>query len=300
MTRTQKCLAAFLLFFLQLGSVASLAQSNFVGVPESCAKTLAELGNDSKLTAINAHVNWSEIRKNMIALGYPDRIVTQKLESMPWSPEEALAQIRASAPPPNWNWGDSITRPMLQSLVTSPMASHIYSSLPVWDSLNRFETPFLIHEALSNSALNEESLKSLAQFAPSWLKGELALENAKLFLGKSTPIDQLGSAHWILANLTDVDRNEITRQLLEQVKAIPLSDEKPSSSAEPALGLVTTLPWKEMPGSVSQHLTENWVDLQNYPAETMDSVRYVRYGVQSAGCCEYMTFGHLTTLGLAQ
>jgi len=291
-------------------TISSAWSAEFYSVPKDCESLLnaAKVVGNSKSNqdALKSVVDWSAIQEHMLSLGYPSRIVEEKLKQIEWYDADALQLIRDSLKQKNWQWGATLSETDSRRIGKQLSYYHNHtdslSALPFWNSLRGFNAPAAINAYLRNGAssrLGDQEQKVLAQYAPLWLRGPLALENAQLYFKGTDRQDAKIEMRWLLENLPERARTTMVADLKERLerdyKGFPRS---PSLQAESALTILSTLPWANLPSKIREDFEVNWIDLKKFPPIVLDNIRHIARGFESAGDCPYMANGHIRSLGL--
>lgn len=280
----------------------AVARPQFTEVPRSCERLMASLARENGEKLIKDNVDWSSIRENMVALGYSPGIVDKKLKAINFNEEEILQRFREASQRPEWTWGDGLTDKLMKELGANEgrnySSEEFLSQLPIFASFRGMNIPLVINSFLkSKDSLDEDNQKILSFYAPLWLSGPLALANAKLFYQKVQDGEQNVVSKWLSWNLPQRNQRSFTRFLQQRIRAT-YGNTYGEDEAWDDLKMTAALPWKNMPANVKRYLENNWVDLEKYPPITLDSVRHITSGYHYAGNCEYMSNGHMKTLGL--
>lgn len=278
------------------------AKPQFTEVPASCEKLLSRLDRESGKNLVKEDIDWTRIRENMVSLGYSKAIVDKKLNGIDLDEETLLERIRQTLGAPAWHWRHGFNEGTVRKLGMAE--GHNYNSeqllaaLPILGSLRGMNIPLFIQNFLKEkTSLDEDNQKLLSFYAPLWLTGPLALENAKMYYKKVQDGEQNVASKWLTWNLPERIKPRFLHYLQQRIRA-EFGKNFGEDDAWDDLKVTAALPWEKMPANIRRYLVDTWVDLEKYPPITLDSIHHITSGYHYAGNCEYMSNGHMKTLGL--
>lgn len=279
------------------------AKPKFTEVPPSCERLLTKFAKTNGEKSVHEEIDWLAIRENMVTLGYSENIVDKKLKEVTWDEEATRTKIEEITGVLGWTWkrglNDEIVAELGRKEGSNYYSEQFLAALPILASFRGMDIPLLINNFLKvKDNLDEDNQKLLSFYAPLWLKGPKALENAKLFYKKVQDGEQNVVSKWLSWNLPDRIKPRFLSYLQQRIRA-DFGKTYGEDDAWDDLKVTAALPWAKMPANIKRYLVNTWVELEKYPPITLDSIHHITSGYHYAGNCEYMANGHMKSLGLA-
>lgn len=247
------------------------------------------------------NVDWTQFRKNLSDMGYPVHIINEKQRSIHFDETDALAHFRDQMEKPNWKWGDPLSDSDYEKIADDDLVERLgfLALIPGFDAAKFVNALFRGRQSnfYGYSGYDDSEAKPFLWWSHLWLKGPLALRNAEALFEKDK---SAGAAGWLLKWLEGEDRAKFGKTVMAALeKAFKTGDfARNHDEAQFLLQVVTHIPGEFRPANIKRAIDEEWLSIKRFRPIKLPAVKSCLFGYEHAGNCQYMTSGHIKSLGL--
>jgi hypothetical protein len=233
-------------------------------------------------------VDLGSYRRNLLKLGYPNQVIDEKINEMVKAPEEIKTILE--------NYPATLDSEQIKELASGVNNTKILDQLGYWQEIPGFLADEFIWEFILfyKSNLFDRHVKSLLYWSHLWMNSPRAYNIAKLLLQATNDPHFSG---WLLKEYQgpkkDFLMRAITRKLQKTFRVQPTDYDYHQF----LLKVASYIPTKFIPKEIRDNLNY-WIDTKNYPSVVNDAVETTYFGELRAGNCQFMTCGHIESLGL--
>ncbi|MEO0336985.1 MAG: hypothetical protein AAF202_11350, partial [Pseudomonadota bacterium] len=271
-------------------------------VPRECRYVLNELLEE---TANDTVVDWSDLKKQIYALGYSRPIATEKLEerASTQAKDKIVSLIQVGLADEDWQFDTEFSESEMQKFASFNFSSYhlseILSLMAYFSSIPGFDSSLFVYSqyVARDREVDIEDLTRLLKMAPLWMQADTRIEIVNALISKFAP--RKGDPFRVVAllNQLSVDERELAgpaaRKFLDSHMA--LEDLDRSAGSIVPLQAAAVLPYEQQPDVIKDMLGK-FVNLKKYRPITLRTVETLSCATHDAGDCEEMTQGHLGSL----
>jgi hypothetical protein len=263
---------------------------------------------------------WRGFYENLRLLGYPDKVITEKrkelIENWPSVSQNLVrnrsvgynstyfpyGQLGYLASSPNDSQSDEkdwypimgLTLAQIENLKTRP--SVVLGHLGYWANIKGFNATAFVEMHLRHGSVTQSDLKNLMYWSHVWVGGIRApAKFIRRLLAHFKSTEHFVPYSWLTRTFKLPERSirKIYTDYLLGLRKSVKKDQMPVY----LLQILSNIPLHAIPKPIQDDL-HSWIDLLQYPPIQMNSVHFCNSGYKETGDCEYMTNGHLSSLGI--